>query len=44
MLAAKLIATITFAAGFAIPGDYDDDQGPDRGMPVLVKKASFKIQ
>ncbi|KAF7145433.1 hypothetical protein RHSIM_Rhsim04G0192500 [Rhododendron simsii] len=42
MLVAKLIATITFAAGFAIPGGYDDDQGPDRGMPVLVKKASFK--
>ncbi|KAF7112968.1 hypothetical protein RHSIM_RhsimUnG0174500 [Rhododendron simsii] len=42
MLVAKLIATITFAAGFAIPGGYDDDQGPDRGMPVLVKKASFE--
>ncbi|KAH7842669.1 hypothetical protein Vadar_007879 [Vaccinium darrowii] len=41
-LVATLIATITFAAAFAIPGGYDGNQGPKQGMAVLVRQASFK--
>lgn len=43
MVVAALIATITFAAGFAVPGGYDADQGPNQGMAVLVRDAAFKI-
>ncbi|KAH7859176.1 hypothetical protein Vadar_032548 [Vaccinium darrowii] len=42
MLVATLIATATFAAGFNIPGGYEATQGPDEGMAVLVREASFK--
>ncbi|KAH7858881.1 hypothetical protein Vadar_028985 [Vaccinium darrowii] len=42
MLVATLVATITFAAGFAIPGGYEITQGPNEGMAVLVGKAGFK--
>lgn len=41
MLVAILIATITFAAGFAIPGGYKT-KGPEEGMAVLVREAGFK--
>ncbi|KAH7843109.1 hypothetical protein Vadar_012712 [Vaccinium darrowii] len=42
MLVATLIATITFAAAFTIPGGYEVNQGPEEGMAVLVRQASFK--
>lgn len=41
MIVATLIATITFAASFTIPGGYDPD-GSDQGMAILVRKAAFK--
>ncbi|XP_071926234.1 protein ACCELERATED CELL DEATH 6-like [Coffea arabica] len=39
-IVATLIATVTFAAGFTIPGGYYSD-GPHKGMAVLSKKAAF---
>nr|XP_027096240.1 ankyrin repeat-containing protein ITN1-like [Coffea arabica] len=39
-IVATLIATVTFAAGFTVPGgNYSD--GPHKGMAVLSKKAAF---
>ncbi|KAI8561156.1 hypothetical protein RHMOL_Rhmol04G0315600 [Rhododendron molle] len=42
VIVASLIATITFAAAFAIPGGYDRNQGRDQGMAVLARAAAFK--
>ncbi|KAE9445044.1 hypothetical protein C3L33_23058, partial [Rhododendron williamsianum] len=42
MIVATLIATISFAAGFTIPGGYHGDQDPNQGMAVLVREAAFK--
>ncbi|KAH7858789.1 hypothetical protein Vadar_028071 [Vaccinium darrowii] len=42
MLVATLIASITFTAGFAVPGSYDVTQGTEEGMAVLVREAGFK--
>ena len=39
LLVVTLIATITFAAGFTLPGGYKDDDG----MAILSKKTAFKI-
>ncbi|KAL7163129.1 hypothetical protein ACSBR2_039263 [Camellia fascicularis] len=36
LIVATLIATVTFAAGFTMPGGYDGNQGPQQGMPVLL--------
>lgn len=36
-----LIATVTFAAAFAVPGGYKNN-GLDEGMPVFVREAAFK--
>lgn len=38
LVVAALVATVTFAAGFTLPGGY----GGEDGTPVLSKKASFK--
>ncbi|KAL3501980.1 hypothetical protein ACH5RR_036429 [Cinchona calisaya] len=37
---AALIVTVTFAAGFTVPGGYDNNKG-NEGMAVLSKKAAF---
>ncbi|KAE9454966.1 hypothetical protein C3L33_13132, partial [Rhododendron williamsianum] len=42
VIVAALIATITFAAAFTIPGGYDGDQGPDQGMAILARESAFK--
>ncbi|XP_030441589.1 ankyrin repeat-containing protein At5g02620-like [Syzygium oleosum] len=41
LLVAVLIATVTFAAAFTMPGGYSND-GPDQGMPVLASRPAFK--
>ncbi|KAF7145911.1 hypothetical protein RHSIM_Rhsim04G0191900 [Rhododendron simsii] len=42
VIVAALIATITFAAAFTIPGGYDGNQGRDQGMAILSRAAAFK--
>lgn len=43
LIVATLIATVTFAADFTLPGGYQgDDNGPNQGMAVLTRKAAFK--
>lgn len=41
LIAATLIATITFAAGFTLPGGYNQE-GSGQGMAILAKRAAFK--
>jgi Domain of unknown function len=41
-LVAALLATITFAAAFTLPGGYSSD--PDNaGLPVFARKAAFQV-
>ncbi|KAJ4818589.1 ankyrin repeat family protein [Rhynchospora pubera] len=40
-LVAILIATITFAAAFTLPGGYSNDKGTE-GLPIMRKKPAFK--
>ncbi|KAI7981776.1 Ankyrin repeat-containing protein NPR4 [Camellia lanceoleosa] len=42
LIVATLIATVTFAVGFTMPGRYDSNQGPEQGMPVLLRAVAFK--
>nr|XP_048333684.1 ankyrin repeat-containing protein At5g02620-like [Ziziphus jujuba var. spinosa] len=42
LVAATLIATVTFAAGFTLPGGYVSDKGPQQGSAVLKKNPAFK--
>ncbi|ESR33351.1 hypothetical protein CICLE_v10004518mg [Citrus x clementina] len=39
---AALIATVTFAAGFTLPGGYWGKEGPIPGTPILIKNAGFR--
>jgi hypothetical protein len=41
LVVAALIATVTFAAAFTLPGSYKSDQGPNEGTAILAKKAAF---
>ncbi|XP_017245614.2 protein ACCELERATED CELL DEATH 6 [Daucus carota subsp. sativus] len=41
MLVSILIATVTFAAGFTMPGGYKDSE-PDHGMATLLNKLAFQ--
>ncbi|KAG1367979.1 ankyrin repeat-containing protein [Cocos nucifera] len=41
--AAILIATVTFAAAFTMPGGFSGNEGPDQGLPILARKAAFKV-
>ncbi|XP_052305501.1 ankyrin repeat-containing protein At5g02620 isoform X2 [Populus trichocarpa] len=43
LVVAALIATVTFAAAFTLPGGYKNDQGPNEGTAILVKKAAFIV-
>ncbi|VAH86503.1 unnamed protein product [Triticum turgidum subsp. durum] len=40
-LVAILIATITFAAAFTLPGGYNNDDGSE-GLPIMSKKFAFQ--
>ncbi|XP_074559150.1 uncharacterized protein LOC141815092 [Curcuma longa] len=41
-IVAVLIATVTFAAAFTLPGGYKNDSGSDEGMAILSSRAAFK--
>ncbi|KAL6224388.1 hypothetical protein ACLB2K_003243 [Fragaria x ananassa] len=42
LVVSTLIATVTFAAGFTVPGGYVSEQGPNQGHAVLSRNAAFK--
>lgn len=42
MLVATLIATMTFTAGFTLPGGYNGSD-PNLGMATLAKKTAFQV-
>ncbi|XP_022719716.1 ankyrin repeat-containing protein ITN1-like [Durio zibethinus] len=42
LLVTTLIATVSFAAGFTMPGGYKSD-GPDEGMAILSTKTAFRV-
>lgn len=42
VLVATLIATVTFAAGFTIPGGYISE-GPYQGTATMLKNAAFQV-
>lgn len=42
LVVAGLIATVTFAAGFTVPGGYQGEKGPEQGSAVLSKNAAFR--
>jgi hypothetical protein len=43
LVVAALIATVTFAAAFTLPGGYKSDQGPNEGTAILAKKPAFIV-
>ncbi|XP_048133697.1 protein ACCELERATED CELL DEATH 6-like [Rhodamnia argentea] len=42
MVVATLIATMTFAAGFSVPGGYNDSE-PDAGIAILLNKPMYDV-
>ncbi|KAK1371780.1 Protein accelerated cell death 6 [Heracleum sosnowskyi] len=42
LLVSTLIATVTFAAGFTMPGGYSISE-PDQGMATLLNKLTFQV-
>ncbi|XP_059652229.1 protein ACCELERATED CELL DEATH 6-like [Cornus florida] len=43
LVVATLTATVSFAAGFTVPGVYDGNEGPNQGMAVLTRRAAFNV-
>ncbi|KAK0603181.1 hypothetical protein LWI29_002231 [Acer saccharum] len=42
LVVATLIATVTFAAGFTVPGGFVADKGPDQGAAILTRNIAFR--
>ncbi|KAG6499712.1 protein ACCELERATED CELL DEATH 6-like [Zingiber officinale] len=42
VIVAVLIATVSFAAAFTLPGGYKNDSESDEGMAILSSRAAFK--
>lgn len=42
LLVSTLVATVTFAAGFTMPGGYRNSE-PDEGMATLLNKLAFQV-
>ncbi|XP_004287729.1 PREDICTED: ankyrin repeat-containing protein At3g12360-like [Fragaria vesca subsp. vesca] len=42
LVVSALISTVTFAAGFTVPGGYVSEKGPNQGLAVLSRNAAFK--
>lgn len=42
LIVATLIATMTFAAGFTLPGGYVSNDGPHQGSAILSRNAAFQ--
>ncbi|KAL8110812.1 protein ACCELERATED CELL DEATH 6-like [Apium graveolens] len=42
LLVSTLVATVTFAAGFTMPGGYSNSK-PDEGMATLLSKLTFQV-
>ncbi|XP_022760223.1 ankyrin repeat-containing protein NPR4-like isoform X1 [Durio zibethinus] len=43
LVVAALIATVTFAAAFTIPGGYKTEKGVDEGTAILIRNAAFNM-
>ncbi|KAL3364339.1 hypothetical protein AABB24_013214 [Solanum stoloniferum] len=42
VVVATLLMTVTFAAGFTLPGGLYSDDSPNKGMAILLRKAAFR--
>ncbi|KAJ0082620.1 hypothetical protein Patl1_10460 [Pistacia atlantica] len=42
MVVSVLIATVTFAAAFTMPGGYQNEEGTQQGTSVLIRNAAFQ--
>ena len=42
LVVATLVATVSFTAGFTVPGGFDQSPGPEIGTAIMTKKAAFK--
>ncbi|WOG85561.1 hypothetical protein DCAR_0104752 [Daucus carota subsp. sativus] len=43
MVVAALVTTVALTAGFAMPGGFNGNLGPDQGSPLLLRKPAFNI-